>query len=198
MKKIITLLTILLFSATSLSAQYHLEFKGIPINGTTEQFASALKEKGYEIYKNDSEYYYLSGTFSTKEVNIIAVPSPATNTVWKVRVIFPSSDSWFTLKNESNTLKKNLAEKYTKERSYEFFSSPYKEGDGYETTAIFAGKCTWSSFFTCNDPDGIKCGSLMLDIKKMGTKAAIVLDYEDETNSKIFSLEKNAAYTEDL
>lgn len=199
MKKILTLLAALLLAGSALYAQKHLEFKGIPIDGTTKQVAAKLNAAGFKTIKAESDgFVFLTGTFSTQDATIVVAPTPKTKTAWKVLVSFDKSKSWYTLKNQYNTFKESLAKKYTKDASYEFFQSPYKEGDGYETTAIYAEKCTWTTFYKCYNTNSELIGHITLSIEKLGTDAAVFIYYEDEINSQKNTAEKENIFDEDL
>lgn len=198
MKKIICILSMLLLAATTLSAQSHLEFKGVPIDGTVLQMAEKLEAQGFEFVEMTSEgLVYLVGPFSAHEAVVILVPSPKTKTAWKVRVIIASYSHWSDVKSQYDSFKENLAKKYTNAKSYEFFQPPYKAGDGYEMAAVRAGKYTWTTFFEARSGKDL-LGHVSVLINKYGSNAAIYLDYEDEVNVKKCSAEQEAVYSEDL
>jgi len=198
MKRFILLISALLLAATALHAQAHLEFKGVPIDGTTKSVAAQLETVGFSIYKVDNGRYYMEGTFSGQDATIVLVPTVQTQTCWKVKVYLESSLYWSKIKSSYNIFKDNLSKKYTKKKSYEYFSAPYKEGDGYETTAICAEKCIWKTFYTANNSEGSAYGNILLEVSNVGNRGGIVLSYEDAANSKLYTAEKNMAVAKDL
>ena len=60
----------------------------------------------------------------------------------------PENNNWYSLKSEYERFKVMFTKKYGKPDSYEYFTEPYEEGDGYEHTALSVGKCSYISFFT--------------------------------------------------
>ena len=75
-----------------------------------------------------------------------------------------------------------LSKKYGEpESTYNFFSSPYKEGDGDEMTAVAVDKCSYSAFWT-------KTSGLWISISKF---KQVVISYENITNSNLHTKEKN-------
>lgn len=110
---------------------------------------------------------------------------PTTKIVWKVAIYFPEYDytsNWYTIKNDYNTLKDQLKNKYGNyTNDYNFFSSPYKEGDGYEITAIKVNKCTFYTSWEQKD------NAISIEISKL---LSIKLCYENTINSKISQTEK--------
>ena len=75
--------------------------------------------------------------------------------------------------------------KYPIDRDYEFFSSPYEDGDGYEMRAVAKDKCRYISFFFALG------GHIAIEIDKT---AQLKVVYEDRVNIKIAQqeLEQNA------
>jgi len=193
MKRFITLLCCLLLAAGTLSAQSHLEFKSVPIDDTTKSVATQLETVGFSIYKVDNGRYYLDGTFSGQEATIVLTPTVQTQTCWKFKVYLESSLYSRKIKSSYNIFKDNLSKKYTNNKSYKYFSAPYKEGDGYENTSICAEKCIWKTFYTANKSDETTYGNILLEVNNIGTRDSIVLSYEHAAKSKLYTSEKNLA-----
>lgn len=123
MKRFITLLCCLLLASSTLSAQSHLEFKGITIDGTTKSDTAQLETVGFSTYKVDN---------------------------------------------------------------------------GYETTAICAERYIWKTFYTANNSDETTYGNILLEVSNIDTRGGIALSYEDATNSKLYTSEKNLTVAKDL
>jgi len=74
----------------------------------------------------------MNGKFAGKYCEIIITSTPKTNTVWKVSAYFPKETSWLSIKSSYDSYKDQYQQKYgIPSKSYNFFSDPYFEGDGY-------------------------------------------------------------------
>lgn len=162
----------------------HLKFRDIEIDGTATLFLSKLKTLGYILKDTDDGVYLLDGKFGGKECDIYFLSTEKTKTVWKVAVFFEKKNSWSSLKSDYNSIKEQLITKYGKpKKSYNFFSNPYYEGDGYELQAVKNEKCT---YFTTWELVG---GAISLQIS--GTDGCrLVIQYEDKTNMTKMQKEK--------
>jgi hypothetical protein len=76
-------------------------------------------------------------------------------------------------------MKTTLSKKYgPAQKSFQFFSAPYYDGDGYEETAFRVGKATFASYW--HSPTNQNAG-IALDI----TKSMVVsVQYESDTWSQ--------------
>lgn len=189
MKKLFVLTCTILF-ALAVQAQEHMAFKGVSMNCTLSSFVSQLTTKGYtKLYMNDRGAV-LSGDFAGKQdCKIIVLSTSSSKVVWKVAVQFPEKVSWRSLKTEYETLKESYTEKYGNPETFEFFSTPYYEGDGYELQALSLEKCTYTSFFS--SPQGNIC-------LKITNDKCVQVGYEDAINVKIRENEKNKVVSDDI
>ena len=189
MKKL--LLTICAISfAMLVHAQGHMSFKGVSMGRDLTSFVAELTAKGYNKELLQDNGAVLSGGFAGKDdCTIVVLCTSHSKLVWKVMVRFPKRTSWSSLKSEYNSFKESYTEKYGSPKSYEFFTNPYYEGDGYELQALELEKCTYASFFST--PQGHIC----LEISK---KKDVVVSYEDEINTNIKSVEKNKVVSNDI
>ena len=158
---------------------------GIPINGSSEVFLQQLKEKGFTQISQFESSYKLFGKFANEIVEIDVLAAPRTLTVCKVIVYFPEKDNWQDLRKDYFAKKNLYRNKYLLTDEYEFFFSPYDEGDGYEMSAIKRGKCNFCSFFTTEG------GHIYIEICD---KSCVKVNYEDDINLKVGKreLENNA------
>lgn len=149
-----------------------------------------MEAQGFSVeYKNDAGVA-LSGDFAGKsDCTILVIATKISKTVWKVVAQFPEKSSWYSLKDEYNSFKESYTKKYGKPKSYEFFTDPYYEGDGYELQALKYGKCTWASYFSTSQ------GNIVLELSD--TKCVEVI-YEDGINAEIFLKEKDQIVSEDI
>lgn len=193
MKRIVSLVVMLMCVLPSF-AQTHMKFKGIDIDGSFTSFISKLKATGgYKDLRLDGELVGVEGSFAGySNVTIMPVKTAKTSTVWKVAVFLDDSESWSTLKSQYRTLKENLSLKYGTPQSYEFFSDPYYEGDGYEIQALRKEKCTWVSFFEAEE------GTVYVEITSTGYKGCVHIVYEDKANTAIKNAEKRTQVLNDL
>lgn len=174
----------------ALHAQEHMTFKGIPIDGSLSSFVSQLKSKGFTHELTEGNIAMLKGDFAGKSDCIIGVlASKQSKKVWKVVVRFPEKTSWYSLKSEYRSFKESYTEKYGTPTSYEYFSDPYYEGDGYELQALRLEKCTYASYYETDK------GYISVEIDD--SKCVTVM-YEDAINVKIKNHEAEMSISEDI
>ena len=182
---------IALLGVLTIAAQEHMEFKGIPMDGTSYYFANKLMGKGYNFDTNIGNTYILKGEFTGEDAEIFVFGTKKTGTIWKVSVFFEGaySYSWKYLKLFYEKYVDLYITKYgTPTQHNEFFSYPYKEGDGKELEAIQKGKCFYNTFFELKD--GVICVCIM--------ETGLTISYEDQINSKIFEKEKEETILDDI
>lgn len=194
-KGFITLLFLSLL--LSLSAQEHLTFKGYPIDGNITQFVSALKQQGYKVvYTNDAgDACILNGTFAGyNNCDIFVLSTENSHTVWKVVAKLPTQTSWYDLKARYNDYKESLTKKYGKpSNDFQYFSSPYYEGDGYEFQALSKDKCTFSAYYDLNE------GTIAISIdSKKHNSGCVSIGYEDKINAELRKNDKQKNMSDDL
>ena len=189
MKKLL-LTCCVIISATLTYAQEHMTFKGIPMDGNLTSFVSQLKANGYTELLTQEDAVVLSGNFAGKDdCTVYVLGTNRGELVWKVVVKFPECVSWYSLKSEYNTFKTSYTNKYGAPESYEYFSDPYYEGDGYELQALRLEKCRYVSYFTTS------LGIIMLEI---GDDKCVTVVYEDAINVELKKSEKNRAVSSDI
>ena len=191
MKKFLFLLLGFIISQVVFSqTDSHLKFRDIPINGHISDFVDSLKHKGFVKNKSENNIVIMNGSFVGKEVELFIIATPKTKQVWKVTVYLPKDDSWYSLKSDYTKYVKSFKNKYgNPSDNYEFFSSPYYEGDGYEMTALKSGKCHYVSFFNIEE------GNVSVEISKF---AQIKFSYEDSKNTKLKKEEEESSVLEDI
>lgn len=179
MKRILTI-AVAVLNFLALSAQEHLEFKSIPIDGTSSSFVESLTKAGFKKIKQTSEGILLSGTFTGKECSVIVETSTISQTPHSVYVLLEEESDWATLKNDYNTIKKGLTLKYGKPTKVkEEYRSPYKEGDGYPYMAFKGGYADWYSVYTTS------LGVIELYIREQGySSLSVIIKYADNANVK--------------
>ena len=159
------------------------EFLGIEVDGKRDEVIEKFKAKGF-IVKGDIDKPVVSMNGSVGNINfeLIIVSSPKSKIVRKFSVYLPEQSSWNSLLNDYTRYKKTLTDKYgNPEKSFDFFSSPYELGDGYEMTAVAAEKSHYSAYWT------LKGYALSIVISKW---KQVRIAYENENNSKISEKEQ--------
>lgn len=191
MKRLITtLIVVLLFGLTGYAQKNaHITFRDVPIDGNINAFVKKLEAKGYTQEKTFDNGVRMSGSFLNKTCEVWVYCTPVSRTTTKVIVYMPKDNSWSSLKSTYLTLKEQYTKKYgTPSDEFEFFSTPYYEGDGYETQALELEKCTYSTYWQ------VPYGVIGVSISEF---LQIRLVYEDAHNIKIMEKESmQAAYDE--
>ncbi|WP_276482329.1 hypothetical protein [Paraflavitalea pollutisoli] len=120
MKKIFSSLLFVVVLTTSYGqvqpdTSAHLTFKGIPIDGTLNEFVLKMKKSGftYQGTKNGIATFY--GDFASYTNCMIGTSTPISkDLVSKVVVLFPDCDTWSLLSGNYYYLKDMLTSKYGK------------------------------------------------------------------------------------
>ena len=190
MKKLFFMMLLCAISVC-VSAQNHLTFKGVPIEGSLTSFVAKLQAKGFTKISSNEERAMMKGDFSGDSRTILIYATKTTKQVYAVCVVLKESSSWSTLKSTYNEYKSSLATKYGEGDSYENFLSPYKEGDGYEMIALRAEKCLYATTFE------IASGTIAIMIIS-ANNGAVALYYTDKTNTKLSEKEQKDLISNDL
>jgi len=185
-KKNLSLKKLLVVSLFTLVAMvsFGQDFMGIKVEGKRIDVINQFKSKGFYIVKDDNpNVASLKGNVSGRTYEVSIVSSPISHTVWKIVVYLPEITEWYSLKSNYETYLKVLTEKYGEpEKTYHFFSSPYTEGDGYEMTGVFAGKCNYVAYWP--ESKGIS-----IEISKW---KQVKINYENPINSVLDDKEKSS------
>jgi hypothetical protein len=141
------LVTLLFMSALVVNAQ---EFMGVKVAGTASSAIAQFKAKGFTLIEQTEQVASMKGIgLGGKQLELNIVYSPKSKTVWKFSIYLPEQTTWYGLKSEYKSYLQSLTAKYGKaNNNNEFFLSPYKEGDGYEMTAVAVEKCLYSTFWS--------------------------------------------------
>jgi hypothetical protein len=180
MKKLITTTLIIIFLVNTGMSQV---FDGVSISGDFNTTLQKFKSKGYVVEETFPEGAILSGKVASTKIEVYLFKTPKTHKVFKASVYLPKKDNWSDLKYQFDSYHNVLLEKYgqTSDR-FQFFSSPYYEGDGYEMQAVEKDKCTYSSFWS-----HIEGASYSVEITKY---RQVKITYE---NDELFKLKDKEA-----
>jgi len=185
MKKIIilgifVLMTMISFAQTQSSE--HLAFKGVPIDGTLNEYIAKMKQSGFTHIGTENGVAMLKGDFASYKDCIVGVATlRQKDLVSKITVLFPEWDSWSSLASNYFSIKEMLTEKYGEpSQSVEKFQT-YAEpkDDGYKMTLVQSDQC---KYFTIYE---IEKGSIELSIEHSGLTSFVRLSYYDKINSDI-------------
>jgi hypothetical protein len=160
------------------------EFLGIEVDGKRDEVIEKFKAKGFIVDGDISKgnVVPMKGSIGNRDFELNIVSTPKTKVVWKFSVYLPKQSTWNSLLDDYTRYKKTLTDKYgNPEKSFDFFSSPYELGDGYEMTAVAAEKSHYSAYWT------LKGYALSIVISKW---KQVRIAYENENNSKISEKEQ--------
>lgn len=181
----------LLVTPCFIHAQEHLDFRGIPIDGSLENMADQLAKLGYEKTDDDR---LLMGEFIGKECTVVIMESEYTRlkNVYGISIFINKGASWHALKSDYFTIKELYTKKYGEGIAREEFERPYKDGDGYETLAIKNDKCHYITVWPLDN------GHVNLGISVIGTECCIIIMYNDKPNSDENKKAKEQAFMNEI
>lgn len=180
MKNIITFFACLIIAGNSF-AQQHLSFKGVPINGTLQEYTTAMVKAGFYYEGTQDGISLLTGDFAGYKNCIVGVSTLKNlDVVSYITVFFPDKDTWKSLQKDYEMLKSMLTEKYgTPSDSKEKFTGYIGNYDnGLVMIAIKEGKYEWYTIFST------ELGDIELSIME-GTEyktGKVRLSYYDKIN----------------
>lgn len=189
MNRIIFLLTVFVLSNlivvraqdNSVSSS-HLTFKGVPIDGTLDEYVLKMKKAGFTHVTTKEGMAMLKGDFAGYKNCIIGVSTlKQKDLVSKVVVIFPESETWSSLANNYFSLKEMLTEKYGKpSECIEEFQSFSKPKD--DNSKMYEVKFDRCKYVTTYETDK---GVIKLSIEHDGVSSCYVtLSYFDQKNGE--------------
>lgn len=195
MRRLFFALVAILFSTISFAQEAHMKFKGIPICGDVNSMERQLKALGLrDVGHYDQDLAGHIDFAGYADCTCLVHSTSQSHTVYMITIIFPSSESWTTLRSQYDTVQKSLLAKYNgKYVSSQEFVSPFKEGDGYEMLALHNHKCDYSTDITMDEGNlllrigSIKYGSGYVSISYID-HAGYELKRTEETNQVLSDL----------
>lgn len=104
-----TTLTLLAFAQTS----EHLSFKGVPIDGTLNEYVAKMKQAGFQHMGTENGTAIMTGDFAGYKDCLVGVSTlQQKDLVYQIGVLFPEKDTWSRLSTNYFDLKEMLTEKY--------------------------------------------------------------------------------------
>lgn len=185
MKRIIVYLIISLMAFTSFAQteSQHLTFKGVPIDGTLNDYVQKMKQKGFEYITTEDGIALLTGDFAAYKGCMIGVSTlKQKDLVSKISVIFPECDTWSALSNNYYSLKEMLTQKYGKPseiiEKFQGYSEP--RDDRSRMYEVQMDRCNYITTFETPK------GSIELSIEHNSVVSCfIMLSYYDKINGDI-------------
>lgn len=161
----------------------HLLFKGVPIDGTRDEFVQKMKQKGFNYLGTMDDMAFLKGDFAAyKNCAVGVVTLKQTDLVNRVLVMFPECETWAGLANNYFSLKEMLTEKYGKPtdelETFQGYSEP--QDDNSRLHELMMDRCKYITTFSTPK------GDIGLSIGHNSTRdCRVVLIYIDKINDKV-------------
>jgi hypothetical protein len=169
------------FAQKAADSSKHLMFKGIPLDGTLDQYVSKMKQSGFKHISTENGIATLNGDFAGYKDCYVGVSTlKQKDLVYKIGVLFPKNDTWSTLSGNYFDLKNMLTEKYGKPseevEKFDGFSEP--SDDGAKLYEVKFDHCKYYSIWQTDK------GEIQLSIDHNRTTSCFVkLAYFDKINS---------------
>jgi len=174
-------LTITSFAQNKTDTTEHMTFKGVPIDGTLNEYVSKMKQSGFTLIGTEDGVAMLKGDFAAYKDCIIGVATlKGKDLVSKITVIFPNRETWATLASNYFNLKELLTEKYGEPSEVvEKFNTSYEpDDDNSKMHEVGMNNCKYYTTFELEN------GSIQLSIGNDSfTSSFVMLSYYDKTNS---------------
>ncbi|MDR2886116.1 MAG: hypothetical protein LBU95_04975 [Rikenellaceae bacterium] len=189
MKKVITLgivllITTIAFAQNKVNADPspHLAFKGVPIDGTLNEYVSKMKQQGFTHVGTEDGIAMLEGDFAAYKNCIVGVVTlKQKDLVSKITVIFPKNETWSSLSSNYFSLKGMLTEKYGEPSDcVEKFQSSYPpKDDKSKMHEVMMDRCKYYTIYETEK------GNIELLIHGEVTNCFVHLSYFDKINGDL-------------
>jgi hypothetical protein len=192
MKKVLFTIIAAILSITAFAQSEHLTFKGVPIDGTLNQFVTKMKTAGFTGGVDKNGTALLKGDFAGyKGCYIIVSTLQNKDLVSTIGVLFPECPNWSTLEGNYYKLKEMLTTKYGEpaEAVEEFQHPRSADDDSSKIHELKMDRCNYSTLFRTEK------GNLVLRLVTDDyNDCHVLLGYYDKING----LEVEAAAMDDL
>lgn len=169
------------FAQTKADSSKHLTFKGVPLDGTLDQYVSKMKQNGFKILSSKDGVAMLQGDFAGYKDCYVGVSTlKQKDLVHKIGVHFPEKDTWSTLSGNYFDLKQMLTEKYGKPSDIveKFDRQSEPRDDNLKMYEVKFDRCKFYSIWTTEK------GQIQLSIDHNDVTSCFVkLAYLDKINS---------------
>ena len=170
------------FAQNNTDTTEHMTFKGVPIDGTLNEYVSKMKQSGFTLIGTEDGVAMLKGDFAAYKGCIIGVATlKGKDLVSKITVIFPEQETWSSLSSNYYNLKELLTEKYGEPteivEKFDTYSEPDDDGD-----RMYAVKMDNCKYYTTYE---LENGSIQISIDHQSVMSCFVrLAYFDKINSE--------------
>ncbi|MBX2887364.1 MAG: hypothetical protein KF829_01805 [Ferruginibacter sp.] len=177
----LTITALTSFSQTKTDISAHLTFKGIPLDGTLDQYVFKMKQNGFYHISTEDGVAMLQGDFAGYKDCYVGVSTlKQKNLVHKIVVLFSEKDTWSTLSGNYFNLKEMLTEKYGKpsEVVEKFDTTTEPSYDDSKMYEVQLDRCKYYSIWMTDK------GEIQLSIDHDSVTSCFVkLAYFDKINS---------------
>ncbi len=160
----------------------HLLFKGVPIDGTMNEYVAKMKLNGFVVVATEPGATMLQGDFASyKKVIIGVVNLQQKDLVSKIKVMFPKQEDWASLYGNYSNLKDMLTQKYgtPTEVIEEFPSNPNVQVESVKYMYVSIGACKYKTTFETPN------GKITLTLDHIDSDCFVALSYLDKINGNI-------------
>ena len=195
MKKFISLLFMVFVAFASygqdLTAEKHMEFMGITIDGKLDDFVNKLISKGFKVSSVEETTAMLTGNFAGEDAKLFVCSTPKTKTVYQIGVNYdnPYTVTWDLLESQYSKMKNMLKKKYGEPiLEKEEFMDDFVEDSRMKLYALKRGRCEYISTFT----DEAKVGLIFLGIMPGNSllEPSVIIAYTDKINEELNESER--------
>jgi len=168
------------FAQTNTDSSKHLSFKGVPLDGTLDQYVSKMTQNGFKHLSTENGVAMLQGDFAGYKDCYVGVSTlNQKDLVHKIGVLFPEKDTWSTLSENYSDLKQMLTEKYGKPSNVvEKFDRQPEPSDAYKMYEVRQDRYKYYSIWETDK------GEIQLSIDhKSSISCFVKLAYFDKINS---------------
>ncbi len=158
----------------------HLTFKGVPIDGTLDEYVAKMKQAGFTYLTTHDGIAVLEGDFAGYKGCTVSVSTlKAANVVNTIGVMFTNHDDWASLEKDYNNLKAMLTEKYgaPSECVEQFQGYEAPESNNEKMIYLQMNNCTWRTVFSTSK------GHIELSITSGDYSYYAMLRYFDKANT---------------
>lgn len=180
MKKIIFFFLLSIFSYAC-SAQGHLSFKGIPMEGSMISFCQKLKAKGFTSIGRDNNLILFSGDFTGRRATIGVTASDDGKNVFAVLVSFEPSGEWNILVSTYDYYKNVYIRKYGEPTVSKENNPSHSDSNTALMAEVYQGTVVYGSVWE------VPGGNIELSIEKSSGvyEGVVMIRYRDSQNVEV-------------
>ncbi len=181
MKKYCKLLFVGIASMVSIamSAQSHLQFKGIEINGSIQSVMSQLEQQGFQSISAENLTGSMVGNFTGRTVTLLLSATPVSKNVYTIIVVYDDPSDESLLFTVNDMLKTRLTKKYGEPlNAEEQFQSPYSRTESPRQAFM-------SQQAVCRTVWKLDQGAIAVSIQNLMGQVVTTLVYADQVNTAL-------------